>query len=173
MMRTVIILALAAIFSCFSIKNAKAVENSALVRASIIEKIAEFIEWPSLTAEQFTICAFDNSSLLPALEMYYANSYFRNKPIRLINFNNFKVLLGCQIIYLDESETKHLENIIKIIEGYPILIITEKEDNVSQGAHVGFFVDDNRLHLEVNRTALLKSRLKASYHLLGVARIVK
>jgi hypothetical protein len=59
-----------------------------------------------------------------------------------------------------------------VTEGQPVLIITEKKDNVSQGAHVDFFVEDNRLHIEINRTSLLKSHLKASYHLLGVARIV-
>lgn len=172
-LRVVIIFILTTISVFYSAKNAEAIENSELIRASMIEKIANFIEWPSLNEDHFSICAFDNTSLLTALETYYKNSFIGKKPIRLVTFNHFNTSSGCQILYLGIAESAKLENILKLIDDQPILIITEKKDDVSQGAHVDFFVEDNRLHLEVNRTALLKSNLKASYHLLGVARIVE
>jgi len=171
--RAIIILILATIFSRHSIKNAAAVENSELIRASIIEKVANFIEWPNPSQEHFGICAFYDTPLLPALETYYANSFFNEKPIKVVTFRNFPTLSDCQIIYLSANESSRLNAILKGIQDAPILVITEKEDAVSQGAHVDFFVEDNRLRLEINRTALSKNHLQASYHLLGVARIVE
>lgn len=172
-MRLINLVILAIVLNCSSVTTAVAVENNELIRASVIEKIARFIEWPSLLSEQLTLCAFDNTALLPALEVYYANTSLDNKSIKLVTFNHFKALLGCQIIYLAGDEVRHLETILQITKDLPILIVTEKKDSVSQGAHVDFFVEDNRLHLEVSRTALSNSNLKASYHLLGVARIVE
>lgn len=172
-LRIFIVLISALAFSLSVANNAEALEDSELIRASIIEKIANFIEWPDLKEEQFTICAFDNTPLLPALEAYYANSFFNQKPIKLVTFNQFKRFSECQIIYLGIAERIKLETILTQIEGQPILVVTEKKDDVSRGAHVDFFVEENRLRLEINRTALSKNHLKASYHLLGVARIVE
>ncbi len=170
--RTALLLILATVFTCLSIKKAEAVENSELIRASVIEKVASFIEWPTLNQAQFSLCTFENTPLLPALKAYYANSFFKQKPIKLVTPQTVQALSGCQIIYLGVSETQGLDTILQQIKDQPILIISEKKDAVSLGAHVDFFVEDNRLRLEINRTALAKSRLKASYHLLGVARIV-
>ncbi|MGY6277728.1 YfiR family protein [Methylomonas sp. MgM2] len=172
-LRATIPLILAAIFARLAIKNAEAVENSELIRASIIEKVASFIEWPSLNQAHFTICSFDDTPLLSALQIYYENSFFNNKPIKLVTFHNYAALSDCQIIYLSADESSKLDDIIKQTEKRPILIITEKKDAVSHGAHIGFFAEENRLHLEINRTALSASHLSASYHLLGVARIVE
>lgn len=170
--RATIILVLATVFACLSVRKANAVEDSELIRASIIEKVASFIEWPSLDQAQFNLCAFDNTPLLPALQTYYANSFFKEKPIKLVTLRTVTAISACQIIYLASSETQKLDAILRQIEDRPILIVSEKQDAVSLGVHVDFFVDDNRLRLEINRTALTKNRLKASYHLLGVARIV-
>ena len=172
-LRASIILMLAEIFACPSIKNAVAIESSELIRASIIEKVASFIEWPSSNRELFEICAFADTPLLPALEAYYANSRFNEKPVKLAAIRNFTTSSTCQVLYLSATESLKLDNILNQISNQPILVISEKKDAVSQGAHIDFFVEDNRLHLEVNRIALSKNDLKASYHLLGVARIVE
>lgn len=162
-----------ALLCCMPLKTVAAVEQEELIRASILEKIAHFIEWPALDTDRFTICAFDNAPLLPALEMYYVDSQFNNKPIRIVLLDHFKALLECQIIYIGHSETRHLENIQQITEGHPVLLVAEKKNTISQGAHVDFFIEDSRLNLEVNRTALIKNHLNASYHLLRVARVVE
>lgn len=172
-LRATTLLMLAAVFTCLSIKNAEAVESSELIRASIIEKVASFIEWPDLDQTQFNLCAFENTPLLPALETYYANSFFNEKPVNLIALRNIAAISDCQIMYLSAEENSKLGNVLKQIQELPILIVTEKKDAVSHGAHVDFFVEENRLRLEINRTSLSKNHLKASYHLLGVARIVE
>jgi len=169
----VIILTLLLIVSHLSIRNAKAVENSELIRASIIEKVATFIEWPSSSKPQFNLCVFENTPLLTALETYYSHSSPNQKPINLVTFKNLTQTSNCDIIYLSDEETNNLGKLLDSISDQPILIISEKEDAVNEGAHIDFFVEQNRLHLEVNRKALSDSRLTASYHLLGVARIVE
>lgn len=173
-MRASIKSTLAAAIICFMANNAEAVESSDLIRASIIEKVSRFIEWPTWTNERFTICVTDKSPLLTALQTYYANMSLADKPVSLLIFHELKDIKECQVIYLnDDDQSDDLAPILQLIGSQPILIVTGKKDDVSQGAHVDFFVKDARLHLEVNRTALMNSGLKASYHLLKVARIVE
>ncbi|MFI3154715.1 MAG: YfiR family protein [Methylococcaceae bacterium] len=172
-MRAVITSMLTAVIICCTLNSAEAAESSELIRASIIEKISRFIEWPVWTGERFTLCVADKAPLLPALQTYYANTSLANKPVSLLTFRGVHELKDCQVIYLSDDQSDDLETILQSVRNQPILIVTEKKDDVSQGAHVDFFVEDNRLHLEVNRTALLNSGLKASYHLLKVARIVE
>ncbi len=173
-MRASIKSTLAAAIICFMANNAEAVESSDLIRASIIEKVSRFIEWPTWTNERFTICVTDKSPLLPALQTYYTNTSLAGKPVSLLIFDDLKDLKDCQVIYLnDDGQSDDLPPILQLTSNQPILIVTGKKDDVNQGAHVDFFVKDTRLNLEVNRTALMNSGLKASYHLLKVARIVE
>ncbi len=157
----------------FPHKLAVAVEGSDLLRASVIEKIARFIEWPESKPSQINLCVFEGTPLLPALEHYYDNGYTDNIPVKLVKASSFKSFSECQIIYLGAPENNKLDNILRAIDQQAIMLITENEDDVSKGVHVDFFVADNRLHLEINRSALARNNLKASYHLLGAARVVE
>jgi hypothetical protein len=157
---------------CFAFNRAEAVDTSEFIRASIIEKIVRFIEWPPSPHEQFTLCVADKTPLLPAIQTYYENSSIDNKPVNVLIINNLSNINDCQAIYLDDEQTDNLAAIRKIIRSYPILIIAERKDAVLLGAHLGFFIEDDRLHLEVNRKELTNSGFKVSYHLLKGSRIV-
>lgn len=163
---------LSALVICFAFNPAEAIDTSELIRASIIEKIVRFIEWPTWPHEQFTLCVADKTPLLSAIQTYYASSSINNKPVNVYIVNNLEALNKCQAIYLDDEQTNDLAAILQITRSYPILIVAEKKDAVILGAHLGFFIEDDRLHLEVNRKALTNSGFKVSYHLLKESRIV-
>ncbi|MGR9015147.1 MAG: YfiR family protein [Gammaproteobacteria bacterium] len=170
--RLVIVRILSMFFICFAFNGAKAADTNELIRASIIEKVVRFIEWPAWTDEQFSLCVADKTPLLSAIQTYYASSSLNNKPVNVLIFNEKEKIVDCQAIYLDEEQTNDLSAILKITSNRPILIVAEKKDAVSHGAHLGFFIEDDRLQLEVNRKMLTSSGFKVSYHLLQVARIV-
>lgn len=172
-MRASITSTLAAVIICCMLNTAEAAESSELIRASIIEKISRFIEWPTWKSERFNICVADKTPLLPALQTYYTNTSLADKPVNLLIFHELKELKDCQVIYLNDDQNDNLATILQLTGNQPVLIVTETKDDVTRGAHVDFFIENNRLHLEINRTALTNSGLKASYHLLKVARIVE
>lgn len=151
---------------------ALAVESSELIRASIIEKIARFITWPEWELNQFNLCVFHKAPLLPALQSYYANEALSNKPVNLLVFDRINNINECQIVYVNAELKEQLASILEMVHKHPVLIIVEKKDAVVQGAHIDFFIDDNKINLEVNRAALNSSGLSASYHLLKVAHLV-
>lgn len=171
-MRSVIARIVSMLVICLVFKSAEAADTSELIRAAIIEKISHFIEWPAWTDEQFTLCVGDQTALLSAIQTYYANSSVNNKPVKILIVKKLKAFNDCQAIYLDEEQTDDLTSILKITDSLPILIVAEKEGAASLGAHLGFFIEDDRLHLEVNRKTLANSGFKVSYHLFKAAHIV-
>lgn len=151
---------------------AHAVESSELIRASIIEKIAKFITWPEWEGDQFNLCVSHKAPLLPAIQSYYANETLFNKQVRLLVFDRIFNISQCQIVYVNVELNEQIVNILETVNKLPVLLVVEKKDAVVHGAHIDFFIDDNKINLEVNRAALNKSGLSASYHLLKVARLV-
>jgi len=151
---------------------ARAVEASELIRASIIEKIARFITWPEWSGEQFTLCVSAKAPLLPAIQNYYANETLANKPVKLLVFEQAAAVAECQIVYVNVELKDQLAAIVETVQNQPVLLVVENKNAAEQGAHIDFFIDNNKINLEVNRTALNNSGLSASYHLLKVANLV-
>ena len=150
----------------------QAVETDELIRASMIDKIARFVEWPTWEDQRFRLCVTDKNPLLPALQSYYENSLLANKPVLLATFKGSSLPKNCQAVFLSDENLENLPTLLQLTRNQPILIVVEKENSVNQGVHIDFYTDENRLHLEVNRKSLETSGLKVSYHLLKVARIV-
>lgn len=158
--------------SCCVANAALAVEDSDLIRASIIEKIARFITWPEWGGEQFTLCASAKAPLLPAIQNYYANETLANKPVKLLVFEKAADVAECQVVYVNVELKDQLPTIVETVQNQPVLLVVENKNAAEQGAHIDFFIDNNKINLEVNRNALNKSGLSASYHLLKVANLV-
>lgn len=158
---------------CVSAFRVQAVDTDELIRASIIEKIARFIEWPEWEGERFNLCVVEKTGLLPALQNYYETVLLANKPVSLLTFRSLAPPRNCQAFFLGEENMDDLPMIMQLIDNKPVLVVAEKKAAVEQGTHVDFFTEDNRLHLEVNRKSLESSGFKVSYHLLKVARIVE
>lgn len=148
------------------------IESSELIRASIIGKIGHFITWPAINAEQFNLCVSRKAPLLPAIQSYFASETLASKSVNLMLFDRIDNLKDCQIVYIHPELEFQFTAILSQIQNLPVLIIDEKRNAVEEGAHVDFYIDDNKMHIEINRTALTRSNLTASYHLLKVVRLV-
>lgn len=144
-----------------------------LVKVSIIEKIARFIDWPSPPAGQFTLCVAADHPQLAAVRTYYENTSILGLPVTLRLFRKGEAPSGCQAAFLMPGETPDMAKLRAIVDKEHVLLIGEGVDMAKWGVHIGFFPDMNKLRLEVNRKSLEASGLKASYKLLEVAKVVE
>jgi len=153
--------------------SADTVKSGDLLRASVIEKIARFITWPEWNSDNFTLCVPANAALLPAIQSYFHDETIANKAVSLVLFEQLNVLQDCQLIYIDKNLHEQIPAILGVTENLPILLIGEQKNAVENGVHIDYHTENNKINIEVNRDALSKSRLTASYHLLKVARLVE
>lgn len=153
--------------------SVQAIESDELVRASIIEKISRFIEWPTWQNDHFTLCVHEKSTLLPAIQSYYETVTLVNKPVFLMIFKQPGTLQKCQALFIGEEQNDMIPELVKSLQSAPVLVVAESKGAVEMGVHVDFYNEDNRLHLEVNKKSMDTSGFKVSFHLLKVANIVQ
>ena len=78
-----------------------------------------------------------------------------------------------QIVYIAGSESHRLEELIQILQGYPILTVGDTPGFAKRGVHINFFIENERVRFELNRRTCGLSGLGFSFRLQSVARSVE
>ncbi len=82
-------------------------------------------------------------------------------------------LKSCRILYISSSESSRLGEILKNIEGQPVLTIGNTRGYAKRGVDINLFKQDGRLRFEINHDAVLKSGLTLSSELLALGILVE
>jgi uncharacterized protein DUF4154 len=92
---------------------------------------------------------------------------------RLKRGNDAKALRDCKILFVSASEKAHMDEVVQIVKGLPILTVGETPGFAERGGIIRFTVEDNRVRFEVNLEAAHQAELTISSRLLTLARIVQ
>jgi hypothetical protein len=145
------------------------------IKAAMMVNFIQFVQWPEddpdESADFLTIGIFgaDNfGSILDSLNGRIVNE----KQIKLLRINSTKELRQCQVVFVPESESNHTDEILAAVNGFPVLTIGETDRFIQQGGIIRFFIEQNHVRFEINRTAAYHSKLKISAKLMEIARVV-
>jgi YfiR/HmsC-like len=81
-------------------------------------------------------------------------------------------LLQCNILFVSSSEVSHLDELISIVQGIPILTVGDTPGFAMRGGVINLILDDNKVRFEVNVEAARRANLNISSRLLALAKIV-
>jgi len=145
-----------------------------LINISFIEKITPFIQWPEINKE-FKIGIYKNKQLKQDMEFFYKDKKIHKAKIKLYNIDEYEEdkTTNLNLIYFTKESNPNIDLILKKIKNKPILIITEFPDDVYQGMHLGIYYKDKRIKFVINQESLENSKLKASYKILKLAKVIK
>ncbi len=79
----------------------------------------------------------------------------------------------CQLVFIGRSENKRLAEILKQLKGSPALSISDIPGFAERGGIMGFFLEKNRVKIEINLNEARRAGLKLGAKLLEVARVIK
>ncbi len=146
------------------------------LKTAFLYNFARLVDWPSNTfktaASPMKLCFMGNDSFADAL------TSIRNKKANsrsLIIKRNIALneVLHCHILFISQSETNNLHNILHITAQLPILTVSEIPGFTQKNGHIRFFLrNDNTLSLEINLEAVNKSHLTISSRILSLAKII-
>ena len=158
----------------FIILLSSSIDASSSIKISLIEKITQFIQWPEIK-EEFKIGIYQNKQLKKDMESFYKDKKIHKAEIKLYDIEYFTQdkIDKLNLIYFAKESSANIDLILKRIKNKPILIITEFPDDVYQGMHLGIYYKDKRIKFIINQESLENSKLKASYKILKLAKIVK
>jgi hypothetical protein len=146
-------------------------ENQA--RASFVLNFARYVEWPATAFptrdSPLTICLLGHDSRGLTLADI-AGRRIGERPIEVRRTERVVATEGCQVVYLADSEERRLEANLLSLSTRPVLTVSDVDGFIDAGGMIGLLRANERLQFEINRDALHVAGLKASAHLLRLAR---
>lgn len=147
------------------------------MKAAYLYNLAMFTEWPessinnSATNNTVRLCILGNDSFGASLSSL-SRSRNTGMKIQLSYLTDVKRADFCQILFIDKSEIKNTESVLKLLENKSILTVTDNEELFRMGLMVGIFLDKNRLVFDINYALASTAKIIISSKLLKMARSV-
>jgi uncharacterized protein DUF4154 len=146
------------------------------VKAAFLYHFVEFVEWPQaspLPPGVVTIGVLGRDPFGDVLDRAVLEKVVAGRKLVIRRFASIEALEPCEILFISSSEMRRLPEILTRLQQAPVLTVGEADNFARHGGMIGFFFEDNRVRLEVNRAAAERAGLRVSSKLLAVARLVK
>jgi hypothetical protein len=155
--------------------TAQAQETEAKIKVAYVYNFLKFIEWPegngNSPATPVRICVVGSDPIRTML----GELSIRKVKERQIQVEQIKGLSGlsiCHLVYVSRSEEAALPQVLRRIEGAPVLSASDIPEFARKGGMIGFITEDNRVKIEINQSSVRHAGLKVSAKLLEIARLV-
>lgn len=148
------------------------------VKAAFLVKFGQFVEWPesgatNSTSPPFTIGVLGKDPFGEQFDNAAKKETIKGRPVRVRRAKDMKELLDCEVIFICSSESARVPELLKALEGRPILTVSERADFASIGGMICFFKENGKVRFEINPATAERARLKLSAKLLQVARVTR
>lgn len=136
--------------------------NKEKITASYLYNFAKNIEWPNqatMTSFDIAIYGTSNPALMGELAVLRDRVKLRNLPITVNQVNLVGSLANYHLVYVEQVNAKTLADIYDVLEGKPVLLVTESYNN-KQLVMINLITTENdRLKFEVNKSNIINHGL--------------
>lgn len=141
------------------------------VKAAFLYRFAAYVQWPpeAMAAPAFTIATLCGDSIAAQLEPVVAGHSIAGLPARVQRLRRLSDVDGAQMLYVGPGCSSELSVALAALSARPILIVTDAEDGLQDGATINFISEDQHIRFEVSLLSAQRSGLKISSELLSVA----
>lgn len=147
------------------------------IKAAYLYNFALFAEWPATNATTptdpviFCIAGKDPFSADIMEEFRTRKVHDRDIEIRYITARQDP--RSCQVLFINEPEERRIAQILRQVQGVPVLTVGEHKEFIDKGGMIGFVIVADHVQFEVNQGAVENADLKLSSRMLQLAYRVK
>jgi len=157
---------------------AQSVPKEYQLRAVMLFRFAQFVEWPPLAFESPTsplvIGVLGENPFGEAVEVAVRGETAHGHPIRVEYFHQPQDIKACHILYISRSETGHVKEILRSLAGRSILTVSDIEGfALERGGVVRFVAEPDRVTIRINLESAKTAGLLIDSRLLRLAQIAK
>jgi hypothetical protein len=170
--RVPLLLLLIALSNASSIQVRAQAVNEYQVKAAFILNFAKFVDWPSDAFSEggsLVVGVVGDDPFGGALDQLNGNTV-NGRRLRIKRLRWDDSLRGCQILFVSNSEGKHLGKIMESIRGTSVLTIGEMPQFNQSGGMIRFLTQSNKVRFEINAAAAGQARLRVSSKLLALSK---
>lgn len=140
-------------------KSSLSKSDEADKKALFIYNFTSYVSWPKFNAEKFLIGVVGNTQVKTMLENYTKGRSFAKAPIEV---QSYKAGGNYQMIFVSAAGANDFAKIKKENLGKAVLLITENTLYNKIGAHIGFYVDGDKVNFLVNKEGIEKAGMNVS-----------
>ncbi|HWD19788.1 MAG TPA: YfiR family protein [Verrucomicrobiae bacterium] len=146
------------------------------IKAAFLFNFAAFVEWPanSLPAANapIVIGVLGEDPFGSFLDDVVHGEKVNGRALEVRRFREVSEATNCQILFISDSESGKLTDILAALKGHSALTVGDADDFADRGGMIQFATKD-KIHLRINLEAAKQAGLTVSSKLLRVAEIVK
>jgi hypothetical protein len=146
------------------------------VKAAFLYNFAKFVEWPPESfADQnapIVLGVISDNVFGKLLTEVTAGKSVNGRPVVVKQFKEGQDLRSCHIVFVSSSNEKHVIKILESLKDSSVLTIGETSGFIQAGGIINFFIEENKVRLEINLDAATRARVKISAKVIAVARLV-
>jgi hypothetical protein len=147
------------------------------IKAAFLYKFCQYTEWPPRAFSQLN-SPFVFGIMAPAAFVRELNTVVKgrtvnNRPIEIRELSNKDDLSGIHVVFLADTESQTMPLLQSRVSGQPLLVVTESESGLDDGAIINFTLTKNRVSFEVALDTAQQQGLHLSAEMLKVASNVR
>ena len=146
--------------------------NEYQVKAAFIYNFAKFVDWPGDAFSEggvLVVGVVGDDPFGRTLDQLQGNTA-NGRRLRIKRLRWDEDLRSCQILFISNSERRHLGKIMDSIRGTSVLTIGEMPQFNQAGGIIKFVIQDDKVRFEINAGAAGQARLRISSKLLALSK---
>lgn len=146
------------------------------VKAAFIYDFSKFVTWPSKAFQApdspVSICVLGDNPFGGTLARMVAGKSIGGRGFKVLYPPGAPDAGQCQIVFISRSKHDQIGGILESLRGRSVLTVGDTPGYAAQGVMINLYLEDDRVHFEINDQAALKAGIRISSKLLSLARLV-
>ena len=146
------------------------------LKAVFLFNFAQFVDWPQESFPEaqmpLVIGVLGEDPFGTYLDEIVKGETVNNRQLEIQRYHQVDEIKTCHILFISQSESKRLEQILNTLKGRNILTVSDSVGFTRYGGMIRFVTEKNKLRLRINLEAATAANLTISSKLLRPAEIV-
>jgi hypothetical protein len=145
------------------------------LKAVFLYNFAQFTEWPpsAFTDDKSPIIIgiVGADPFGSALEDTIHGETISGRPLVVQHYAHAADIKTCHLLFISQPEVRHTEEILKTVQGKPVLTVADTDGPATAQVIIRFVVENNKVHFRINAEAARTASINLSSKLLRVAEL--
>lgn len=146
------------------------------VKAVFLYNFTRFVDWPVTSFESgnspFIIGILGNDPFGTYIDETVNGENAAGHPILIRRYKTVKDIDHCHILFINSTDAELIKPMLAELKEKKVLTVSDANSFASLGGIIGFYMENNKIRMQINAGAAKAASLNISSKLLGVAKIL-